>query len=66
MEQGAEEEINRLKETLAAINLKMEQIKEDYAGRSDKLPVCLGFLEQVDEGLWVVLRSHLVQRHVGG
>ncbi len=37
MEQGAEEEINRLKETLVATTLKMEQIKEDYADRSDKL-----------------------------
>ncbi len=33
MEQGAEEEINRLKETLAATTPKMEQIKEDYADR---------------------------------
>ncbi len=37
MEQGAEEEINRLKETLAATSHEMEQIKEDFADRADKL-----------------------------
>ncbi len=37
MEQGAEEEINRLKETLAATSHEMEQIKEDYADCADKL-----------------------------
>ncbi len=37
MEQGTEEEINRLKETLAATSHEMEQIKEDYADRADKL-----------------------------
>ncbi len=37
MEQGAEEEINRLKETLAATSHKMEQIKEDFADHADKL-----------------------------
>ncbi len=36
MEQGAEEEINRLKETLATSH-EMEQIKEDFADRADKL-----------------------------
>ncbi len=37
MEQGAEEGINRLKETLAATSHEMEQIKEDFADRADKL-----------------------------
>ncbi len=37
MEQGAEEEINRLKETLAATSHEMEQIKEDFTDRTDKL-----------------------------
>ncbi len=37
MEQGAEEEINRLKETLAATSHEMKQIKEDFADRADKL-----------------------------
>ncbi len=37
VEQGAEEEINRLKETLAATSHEMEQIKEDFADRADKL-----------------------------
>ncbi len=37
MEQGAEEEINRLKETLAATSHEMQQIKEDFAGCADKL-----------------------------
>ncbi len=37
MEQGAEEEINRLKETLAATSHEMVQIKEDFADRADKL-----------------------------
>ncbi len=37
MEQGAEEEINRLKETLASTSHEMEQIKEDFADRADKL-----------------------------
>ncbi len=36
VEQGAEEEINRLKETLAATSHEMQQIKED-ADRADKL-----------------------------
>ncbi len=40
VEQGTEEEINRLKETLAATTRQMEQIKEDYADRSDKATVC--------------------------
>ncbi len=37
VEQGAEEEINRLKGTLAATSHEMEQIKEDFADRADKL-----------------------------
>ncbi len=40
VEQGTEEEINRLKETLAATTRQMEQIKEDYVDRSDKATVC--------------------------
>ncbi len=36
VEQGTEEEINRLKETLAATSHEMEHIKEDYADRADK------------------------------
>ncbi len=42
MEQGAEEEINRLKETLAATTPKMEQIKQDYAD-------CMQYAEQLLE-----------------
>ncbi len=34
---GAEEEINRLKETLAATSHEIEQIKEDFADCADKL-----------------------------
>ncbi len=45
MEQGTEEEINRLKETLAATSHEMEQIKEDYADRADKLQ----YAEQLPE-----------------
>ncbi len=37
MEQGAEEESNRLKQTLAVTSHEMEQIKEDFADRADKL-----------------------------
>ncbi len=46
MEQGAEEEINRLKETLAATSHEMEQIKEDYADRGDKLQYAEQLLEK--------------------
>ncbi len=46
MEQGAEEEINRLKETLAATSHEMEQIKEDYADRADKLQYAEQLLEK--------------------
>ncbi len=37
VEQGAEEESNRLKQTLAVTSHEMEQIKEDFADRADKL-----------------------------
>ncbi len=46
VEQGTEEEINRLKDTLAATTRKMEQIKEDYADRSDKLQYSEQLLEK--------------------
>ncbi len=46
VEQGAEEEINRLRETLAATTRKLEQIKEDYADRSDKLQYAEQLLEK--------------------
>ncbi len=46
VEQGAEEEINRLKETLAATSHEMEQIKEDYADRADKLQYAEQLLEK--------------------
>ncbi len=36
-EQGAKEDINRLKETLAATSQELEQVKADYADRSKKL-----------------------------
>ncbi len=46
MEQGSEEEINRLKETLAATSHEMEQINEDYADRADKLQYAEQLLEK--------------------
>ncbi len=46
MEQGAEEEINKLKETLAATTQKTKQIKEDYADHSDKLQYAEQLLEK--------------------
>ncbi len=46
VEQGVEEEINRLKETLAATTQKIEQIKEDYADRSVKLQYAEQLLEK--------------------
>ncbi len=46
VEQGAEEEINWLKETLAATTHEMEQIKEDYADRADKLQYAEQLLEK--------------------
>ncbi len=46
VEQGAEEKINRLKETLAATSHVMEQIKEDFADRTDKLQYAEQLLEK--------------------
>ncbi len=46
MDQSAEEEINRLKETLAATSHEMEQIKEDFADRADKLQYAEQLLEK--------------------
>ncbi len=46
MEQGAEEEINRLKETLAATSHEMQQLKEDFADRADKLQYAEKLLEK--------------------
>ncbi len=46
MEQGAEEEINRLKETLSATSHEMQQIKEDFADRADKLRYAEKLLEK--------------------
>jgi len=37
VKQSTEEEINRLKETLAATSRGMEQVKADYIDRSNKL-----------------------------
>ncbi len=46
VEQGTEEEINRLKETLAATSHEMDQIKEDYTDRADKLQYAEQLLEK--------------------
>ncbi len=46
MEQSAEEEINRLKETLAASSHEMEQIKEDFTDRANKLQYAEQLLEK--------------------
>ncbi len=46
MEQGAEEGINRLKETLAATTREMEQINADYTDRFDKLQYAEQLLEE--------------------
>ncbi len=46
VERGAEEEINRLKETLAATSHEMQQIKEDFADRADKLQYAEKLLEK--------------------
>ncbi len=46
MEQGAEEEINRLKETLTATSHEMQQIKEDFADHADKLQYAEKLLEK--------------------
>ncbi len=46
VEQGAEGEINRLKETLAATSHEMQQLKEDFADRVDKLQYAEKLLEK--------------------
>ncbi len=46
VERGAEEEINRLKETLAATSHEMQQFKEDFADRADKLQYAEKLLEK--------------------
>ncbi len=46
VEQGAEEEINRLKETLAATSHEMQQLKEDFADRADKQQYAEKLLEK--------------------
>ncbi len=46
VEQGAEEEINRLKETLAATSHETQQLKEDFADRADKLQYAEKLLEK--------------------
>ncbi len=45
-EQCAEEEINRLKETLAATSQELEQVKADYDDRSEKLQYAEQLLEK--------------------
>ncbi len=46
VEQGAEEEINRLKETLAATSHEMQQLQQDFADRADKLQYAEKLLEK--------------------
>ncbi len=46
VEQGAEEEINRLKEILAATTREIEQTKAGYADRSDKVQYTEQLLEK--------------------
>ncbi len=46
VEQGADAEINRLKETLAATSHEMQQFKEDFADRADKLQYAEKLLER--------------------
>ncbi len=50
MEQCTEEEINRLKESLTATTRKIEQIKEDFADRSEKLQYAEQLLEKAKAG----------------
>ncbi len=45
-EQGTEEEINRLKETLAATSQELEKVKADYDDRSKKLQYAEQLLEK--------------------
>ncbi len=47
--QGTEEEINMLKETLAATSHEMEQIKEDFADRADKLQYAEKLLDKAEQ-----------------
>ncbi len=67
MEQGAEEEINRLKETLAATSHEMQQIKEDFADRADKLRYAEKLLEKAKtdfrdkNGRIKALEAHLAE-----
>ncbi len=46
VEQGADEEINRLKETLEATSHEMQQLKEDFADCADKLQYAEKLLEK--------------------
>ncbi len=46
VEQGAEEEINRLKDTLTATSHEMQQLKEDFTDRADKLQYAEKLLEK--------------------
>ncbi len=46
VEQGTEEETNRLKETLEATSHEMQQLKEDFADRADKLQYAEKLLEK--------------------
>ncbi len=46
VEQGAEEEINRLKDTLTATSHEMQRVKEDFADRADKLQYAEKLLEK--------------------
>lgn len=46
VEQGAKEEINKLKETLVANTQEMERVKADYADRSNKLQYAEQLLEK--------------------
>ncbi len=46
VEQGAEEEINRLKDTLTATSHEMQRVKEDFADRADKLQNAEKLLEK--------------------
>ncbi len=67
VEQGAEEEINRLKETLAATSHEMQQIKEDFADRADKLQYAEKLLEKAKtdfrdkNGRIKALEAHLAE-----
>ncbi len=46
VEQGAEEEINRLKGTLAATSQELEKVKADYDDQSKKLQYAEQLLEK--------------------